>query len=267
MRKNVDLTGEVCPPHTGREQYDLLRRYLDARHEYGGMADMTPGDYVAMVEETAVDTFVTEYRNTDGDLLACLLGDRMRDGISLVYSFFDPLADKLNKQRLVEQSDFAAAKDTFGGADAGDSALDSFLPKTEADFIEYAGMVAAKLTNYDNSAYYKVLLKEVLRKATENLSSEETKQISTSMTVLVNEKQKEEKAKQGDKKKKKNQKKAVVMERDDEYEMFGPGGGNTGYADECVPRARVAGALCRPAGMVKVAILVRLGMATAGPRR
>lgn len=150
----------------------------------------------------------------------------------------DPLADKLNKQRLVEQSDFAAAKDTFGGADAGDSALDSFLPKTEADFIEYAGMVAAKLTNYDNSAYYKVLLKEVLRKATENLSSEETKQISTSMTVLVNEKQKEEKAKQGDKKKKKNQKKAVVMDRDDEYEMFGPGGGNTGYADECVPRAR-----------------------------
>eukprot|EP00793_Prasinoderma_coloniale_P004327 PRCOL_00000087-RA len=116
----------------------------------------------------------------------------------------DPLADKLNKQRLVEQSDFAAAKDTFGGADAGDSALDSFLPKTEADFIEYAGM--------------------------------ETKQISTSMTVLVNEKQKEEKAKQGDKKKKKNQKKAVVMDRDDEYEMFGPGGGNTGYADECTER-------------------------------
>ena len=77
------------PAAHGREQYDLLRLYLDARHENGGMADMTPGDYVAMVEETAVDTFVTEYRTMDGELLACLLGDRMQDGISLVYSFFD----------------------------------------------------------------------------------------------------------------------------------------------------------------------------------
>ena len=88
IRKNADLTGELCPPRTGREQYDLLRRYLDARHENGGMADMTPGDYVAMVEETAVDTFVTEYRTPDGDLLACLLGDRMQDGIYLWFTRF-----------------------------------------------------------------------------------------------------------------------------------------------------------------------------------
>ena len=111
MRKNADLTGEVCPPRTGREQYDLLRRYLDARHENGGMADMTPGDYVAMVEETAVDTFVTEYRTADGDLLACLLGDRMRDGISLVYSFFDPRADKRSLGSFMILDQIARAKE------------------------------------------------------------------------------------------------------------------------------------------------------------
>ena len=81
-----------------------------------------------------------------------------------------PLANKLAKQRLVEQSDFAAAKDAFGvGGGSGDSALDSFLPKTEADFIEYAGMVAAKIQPFDNSAFYKVLLKEIVKKAVENL--------------------------------------------------------------------------------------------------
>ena len=111
MRKNADLLGEICPPRTGREQYDLLRRYLDARHENGGMADMTPGDYVAMVEETAVDTFVTEYRTADGDLLACLLGDRMRDGISLVYSFFDPRADKRSLGSFMILDQIARAKE------------------------------------------------------------------------------------------------------------------------------------------------------------
>ena len=111
IRKNADLTGELCPPRTGREQYDLLRRYLDARHENGGMADMTPGDYVAMVEETAVDTFVMEYRTPDGDLLACLLGDRMQDGISLVYSFFDPRADKRSLGSFMILDQIARAKE------------------------------------------------------------------------------------------------------------------------------------------------------------
>ena len=112
MRRNADLTGEVCPPRTGREQYDLLRRYLDARHENGGMADMTPGDYVAMVEETAVDTFVSEYRTADGVLLACLLGDRMQDGNSLVYSFFDPRAEKRSLGSFMILDQVARAKES-----------------------------------------------------------------------------------------------------------------------------------------------------------
>ena len=43
-----------------------------------------------MVEETAVDTFLVEYRRPDGDLYAVCLSDRLGDGYSLVYSFFDP---------------------------------------------------------------------------------------------------------------------------------------------------------------------------------
>ena len=44
------------------EQFDLLRRYLTARHADGGMAEMTWPDYVAMVEDTAVRTHIIEYR-------------------------------------------------------------------------------------------------------------------------------------------------------------------------------------------------------------
>jgi len=81
------------------EQFDLLRRYLAARHADGGMAEMTWPDYVAMVEDTAVRTHIIEYRTRPsdggpGDLVACALVDLMSDGLSLVYSFYDPGAPR-----------------------------------------------------------------------------------------------------------------------------------------------------------------------------
>ncbi|MDA8524558.1 arginyltransferase [Alphaproteobacteria bacterium] len=90
LNRNSGLTAEVIGPNTSREQYDLLRRYLDNRHEDGGMTQMTVLDYMAMVEETSVKTNLVEYRNGDGHLIACLLVDEMQDGLSLVYSFFEP---------------------------------------------------------------------------------------------------------------------------------------------------------------------------------
>ena len=87
LATNNDLTQTPLPPQTSREQYELLRRYSDTRHRDGGMSDMSSFDYMAMVEETAVQTEISEYRDARGTLVACLLRDRMQDGISLVYSF------------------------------------------------------------------------------------------------------------------------------------------------------------------------------------
>lgn len=92
MRKNVDLIAEQRPPVATSEQFNLFRRYLTARHSEGGMADMNIADYRAMIEDTPVDTFMIEYRTDDGELIAACLTDRMNDGLSLVYSFFDPAA-------------------------------------------------------------------------------------------------------------------------------------------------------------------------------
>src|SRR5581483_10068862 len=79
------------------EQYALFRTYIDARHADGGMAEMSVLDYSLMVEDSVVETFVTEYRirpdpNGDGSspLLAVSLCDRLSDGVSMVYSFYDP---------------------------------------------------------------------------------------------------------------------------------------------------------------------------------
>lgn len=93
-RRNADLIRRAVPPEATREQFALLRTYLDSRHSGGGMSDMGLFDYVAMVEETPVDTYIVEYREAgSGRLIACALTDALRDGPSMVYSFFHPGED------------------------------------------------------------------------------------------------------------------------------------------------------------------------------
>src|SRR5262245_65901163 len=97
-RRNEDVVREVLPPEATREQFALLQAYLASRHAGGGMSDMGLFDYVAMVEETPVETMLIEYRIRDagggaGRLVACSLSDVLQDGLSMVYSFFDPELD------------------------------------------------------------------------------------------------------------------------------------------------------------------------------
>jgi len=93
-QRSADLVGEVVDPWATEEQFALLRRYLDTRHHGGGMSDMTMFDYVAMVEDSAVETHLVEYRyrtgEKAGDLIAVALTDLLSDGLSMVYSYFDP---------------------------------------------------------------------------------------------------------------------------------------------------------------------------------
>ena len=88
LARNDDLSRDLVEAEATQEQFALLKRYLAHRHPGGGMTDMTWPDYIAMVEDTAVRTHLIEYRlpSTDegpGDLV-------LSDGLSMVYSFFDP---------------------------------------------------------------------------------------------------------------------------------------------------------------------------------
>jgi leucyl-tRNA---protein transferase len=95
LKRNADLVRCEVPAEATREQFALLRTYLDSRHAGGGMSDMGLFDYVAMVEETPVETHIIEYRRPSvdgqpGALIGCALSDVLRDGLSMVYSFFHP---------------------------------------------------------------------------------------------------------------------------------------------------------------------------------
>jgi arginyl-tRNA--protein-N-Asp/Glu arginylyltransferase len=86
----------VQSPWATEEQFALFRRYLDVRHADGGMADMDIFEFAAMIEETPVRSRVIEYRGPrnrgeeDGPLLATALTDLLDDGLSMVYSFYEP---------------------------------------------------------------------------------------------------------------------------------------------------------------------------------
>ena len=90
-RKNGYLKRRANSPWATDEQYDLFRRYLDTRHADGGMADMDVFEFAAMIEETPIRSRVVEYADPETDsLIAVSLTDVLDDGLSMVYSFFDP---------------------------------------------------------------------------------------------------------------------------------------------------------------------------------
>ncbi|MGE0253836.1 MAG: arginyltransferase [Alphaproteobacteria bacterium] len=91
-RRNADIVARVRAPEATAEQYALFTRYQGGRHAGGEMATMTVTDYRAMVEDTTVDTILVEFRDAGDVLLGGCLVDRLGDGLSAVYSYFDPEA-------------------------------------------------------------------------------------------------------------------------------------------------------------------------------
>lgn len=90
LSRNADLSATLQPAVATTEQFSLFRRYQAARHGDSDMSRMTRDDFDAMVEEGQVDTRMIEVRAADGSLCAALLADCLDDGLSAVYSFFDP---------------------------------------------------------------------------------------------------------------------------------------------------------------------------------
>ncbi|MGE3877258.1 MAG: arginyltransferase [Parvibaculaceae bacterium] len=99
-RANRDLATEIVPAKATSEHYSLFRYYIDQRHGEGGMVDMSVLDFTAMVEESYVRTQLVEYRlpgrvlsggrMVKGELIATALTDVLDDGLSMIYSFYDP---------------------------------------------------------------------------------------------------------------------------------------------------------------------------------
>jgi len=110
LRRNGRVNRKASSPWATEDQYDLFRSYLDARHADGGMADMDVYEFSAMIEETPVRSRVVEYFEPEANgLIAVSLTDVLKDGLSMVYSFFAPhlSADSLGTYMILDHIDIA----------------------------------------------------------------------------------------------------------------------------------------------------------------
>lgn len=112
-KKNETLRRRATSPWATEEQYDLFRTYLDGRHATGGMADMDMFEFAAMVEETPIRTRLIEYTSASAatELQAVGLTDVLDDGVSMVYSFFQPGLDKDSLGTFIILDHIAIARD------------------------------------------------------------------------------------------------------------------------------------------------------------
>ncbi|EPS68313.1 hypothetical protein M569_06456, partial [Genlisea aurea] len=126
----------------------------------------------------------------------------------------DPVEEKLRQQRLVEEADFVSTTELFAKKD-GEKTLENFIPKTEADFADYAELLAHKLRPYEKSYFYVGLLKSVIRLSLSSLKGADAKEVASSVTAIANEKIKGEKE-STNKKKTGGKKKQLHVEKGEE---------------------------------------------------
>lgn len=94
IRRNTDLAARLVPAVATAEQYRLFIAYQRSRHGDSDMSRMGMVDFSAMVDEGRTDTAMIEMRGPEGGLVGVMLTDRLGDGFSAVYSFFDPAPDR-----------------------------------------------------------------------------------------------------------------------------------------------------------------------------
>ena len=88
IARNNDLSINITPAHYSDEHFDLYQRYLSARHADGDMVNPDVDDYKNFLYCHWSNTHFIEFR-LEGELKAVAVTDKVNNGLSSVYSFFD----------------------------------------------------------------------------------------------------------------------------------------------------------------------------------
>ena len=89
LATNADLEVDFKQASYTDEYFDLYRRYLNHRHQNGGMDNPDPEDFSRFLLNPWGETLFIEAR-LDGEIVAIAVTDATADGLSAVYTFFDP---------------------------------------------------------------------------------------------------------------------------------------------------------------------------------
>ncbi|MCL2645151.1 MAG: arginyl-transferase family protein, partial [Betaproteobacteria bacterium] len=90
MRHHVGLAAHTRSPVFSEEHFLLYQRYLRGRHPKGGMDEDSREQYQQFLLQSPVETSFVEFREGGNLRMVCVV-DKLVDGLSSVYTFFDPL--------------------------------------------------------------------------------------------------------------------------------------------------------------------------------
>ncbi|MCC7119985.1 MAG: arginyltransferase [Gammaproteobacteria bacterium] len=103
QRRTLSINSDVYlvpkPPTFQREHFTLYERYINARHSGGSMENPDRDSYLEFLTSGWADSVFYEFRR-GRELLAVAVVDHLLDGLSAVYTFFDPTLPRRSLGRL-----------------------------------------------------------------------------------------------------------------------------------------------------------------------
>ncbi len=93
LSRNADLRLRLLPLTFDESHYRLYRRYQAARHPGGGMDQDDREQFRGFLLQSRVDSVLAEF-SLDGEIVMVALIDKLIDGLSAVYTFFEPSMER-----------------------------------------------------------------------------------------------------------------------------------------------------------------------------
>lgn len=101
IKRNQDLRLRWVEAEFQTEHYQLYERYIAQRHQEGEMFPANQDQYQGFLIEGHGTHKFLEIRDSENTLIACCVVDIFYDGLSAIYSYFDPEQPKRSLGRFI----------------------------------------------------------------------------------------------------------------------------------------------------------------------